>query len=181
MSWDYLDTDIFQTRFGIVAAYLKERAYGKTILDMNCGQNAQFLHHFKSGFKQYIGNDVLAEESDEPYRFISPISDVYLLDFLKNMGVKIDIFLHLGAGMGKIAGESVESMTETASGCAIVDYYKPEIVILESIRRFACQMGTDYEGTLIKNGYKLAHQLTLTIDKDSYVSTRIFQFYEKRT
>lgn len=181
-AWEYLDEPAFQTRFGVVAAYLRGRTQNKVIVDLNCGHNAGLLRYLPSPVR-YIGNDVLID----PSVVLGPVSD-WLLDikdskmlgWLKQNVGTVDIFLHLGYGGRDLSGEEAESATELDSGIAIVSHFKPELIILESVRKFMEYMRAQYENC-IEDDYQIRDTIRLNIFTagHDFVGEREFYFYER--
>jgi hypothetical protein len=181
MTWEYLDEDIFQTRFGIVAAYLKGKTENKTILDLNCGKDFPILKYLSTDFRQYIGNDIaidvgLVGNND----LLLKMDDRHILEFLKDKVKEVDILLHLGCGGHAISGESVESATDTETGGEIIRNYKPEIFILESVEKYFHHVLGQYGHVLNEESYKITHTLRLVIDeKEDFINHRVFRFFER--
>lgn len=181
MTWEYLDTDIFQARFGIIAAYLREYAKGATLVDLNCGKEAHLFDYLRDDLNQYVGNDINLRSGGRigKHAFLK-YNDTEVLAALNYITDKVDIFCHLGWGAGIISREPVESQTDTISGRAIVQEYMPQLVILESVEKYFQFLLKEYSPLLESSGYELAHSLSLQIDNpDSFVNRRQCAFWEK--
>ncbi len=190
MAWEYLNDDIFETRYAIIVNYLYNKlSFGDVILDMNCGENANFINYFydldPSGEEsyKYIGNDILIPKEKErnDYMALINLHDDEMLNWLIGNTFKIDVFMCLGDGAGENDGTGLESKTSYASGLSIIDCFSPSHVIIEVAKKYINRIG-DYIRALDDRDYELVHHLNLDIDvvKYGFVGERKFCFWEKR-
>lgn len=177
-AWEYLDTDIFQSRFAIVGAYLRGKIRNKVIVDLNCGASTSLNNFLTPDYALYVANDVaFSRDCEIPCVRLLKEDDTKMLARLQLITSVVDVFVHMG-GIARLSMEDVESKTDSISGREIVDFYKPKIVILEAIRSFALGLYKDYL-PVMKENYRMAHVISLVIDNEEYVTDRVFRFYER--
>jgi len=173
MAWEYLLTDEHDARAMLIAGYLAEKIAGKTIIDLDCG-HAPLLKYLPKTYKRYYGNDTLVERLPMyPNGIFSSLSDA---DYVRGSFESVDVLVVMGMGGYELTHEKLESSTLTTSILSLVLEYKPEILILESIKEF--ELIT--EKTIfphIDTLYTKKHDITISVSSGR-IGTRVIKIYE---
>jgi hypothetical protein len=127
MAWEYLQTEILDERFKIVAKHVD--VTGKDILDLDAG-TARFINHIPDTFNNYYANDVLSTYYQNNPRIDYQLkTDVEMFDYMQ--GKNIDILCVFGHGGGHIIGNRLESVTLTETLFKFLDRHAPKTLIIE--------------------------------------------------
>lgn len=181
MTWEYLDTDPFQARFGIVHSYLRDKVWGKTIVDLNCGHNAPLVHYvparkIRDGFSLYYGNDINLDDEisyGNGRVILERIEDEKVPERLEEILDRLDVLVLLGHATGN------EQESDTALGVwgSLLVKWKPSILIHEAASSFV-DLITKIEDMTRLLDYQIDQRLRLIIEPDDgFVRSRIFTFY----
>ena len=134
--WQYLETGESDARFLVAAGYLCNKIAHKNLVDLNCG-TARLLDFLPDTFASYYGNDTdehcisiaRAKYSSRRNVAFELESDIKAVKTLRCK--KVDVLMLFGFGAGNIT-KGRDSATLMQSFFDLVEYQKPEVLIVES-------------------------------------------------
>jgi SAM-dependent methyltransferase len=190
MTWEYLETEQFDFRLKIIAAYLKEKTQDKIIVDLDCG-TARLVKFLEDDYLLYYGNDIcissIRKAQIEAYNkqkakcLFETLEDENVFSRLKNFK-GIDILLSLGHGAGEFINPQIESPTLTNVFRSIVMSYAPQFAVLEMIQEWEKKFDliSSFKKFMFENAYIVDYDVFLKIIPDDFVGERRILFFKKR-
>ncbi len=179
MSWEYLQTPAFQARLLNIAAVLEKRVRGKHIYDLNCGTAP--LAPMLSGFASYSGNDVCPEFIEEARARRQPNANFEIAPDCAVNPDRVNVLLWLGAACSQFMNEKAESPTSLSAFCRLVRQHRPELVVVEMVRRWQNEFGLmDYLIRVLgQHGYALKQAAEQEIaEVAGFVGQRQYAIFE---
>lgn len=127
MAWEYLQTNILDERFEIVAELVD--VYGKDILDLDAG-TARLINFIPDTFNKYYANDIRPEYYNKNPRIDYQImDDTEMFEYMKDKS--IDILCVFGHGAGHRFNNGYESTTLDDVFKEFTYSHEPETLIIE--------------------------------------------------
>jgi len=176
MTWEYLDTEPFQARFGIVHSYLRDKVWDKTIVDLNCGHAAPLVDYIPYGFSLFYANDINLDDEisyGNGRVILERIMDEKVPERLEEILDRLDVLVLLGHATGN---EQESDMALGVWGSLLVKW-KPSILIHEAASSFSDLIAKTEDMTRLLD-YQIDLRMRLIIEPDDgFVRSRVFTFY----